>query len=108
MLQVQIKPVAKRMQIDVPLHKDTDNYNSHADASLQLDSIQLSSSAVDMRTSYAVASIMCAASLASPSPMLELPVEHLLDCNGCSYVLIETLFDMHKHGTSSCIFNVMA
>ncbi|BDA41399.1 probable DNA-directed RNA polymerase III subunit RPC5 at N-terminal half [Coccomyxa sp. Obi] len=55
--KVQMKPVAKRMQIDVPLHKESDNYNSLADPSLRLDSIKLSSSSVDMPTSYAVASI---------------------------------------------------
>ncbi len=72
-----MKPVAKRMQIDVPLHKETDNYNTNADASLQLDKLQLSSSAVDMRTSYAVASIMCAAFLARHSHTCHaLPAAH--------------------------------
>ncbi|CAL8461876.1 g1407 [Coccomyxa elongata] len=59
--KVQMKPVAKRMQIDVPLHRESDNYNSLADSSLQLDSIKLTSSSVDMPTSYAVASIRCLA-----------------------------------------------
>lgn len=62
-LQVHMKPVAKRMQIDVPLHRESDNYNSLADPSLQMDSIKLSSSSVDMPTSYAVASIRCLAPL---------------------------------------------
>ncbi len=56
-----MKPVAKHMQIDVPLHRESDNYNSLADPSLQLDSIKLTSSSVDMPTSYAVASIRCLA-----------------------------------------------
>lgn len=54
-----MKPKAKRMQVEVPLHRDSANYNASAEASLQLDSIKLSSSTIDMRTSYAVASILC-------------------------------------------------
>ncbi len=56
-MQVKVKPVAKRMQIEVPLHTDSANYNAKADATLQLPSIKLSSSVVDMRTSFAIASI---------------------------------------------------
>ena len=65
-LQVQMKPVTKRMQIEVPLHRESDNYNSLADPSLQLDSIKLSSTSVDMPASYAVASIRCLAALLHP------------------------------------------
>ena len=58
-LQVQLKPGAKRMQIDVPLHKESPNYNRGTDTSLQLDSIALVSSLIDMGTSHAAACVRC-------------------------------------------------
>lgn len=56
---MRLKPGAKRMQIDVPLHRDSPNYNRSADKALQLDSIALVSSLVDMGTTHALGCVRC-------------------------------------------------
>ncbi len=51
------KPSAKRLQVEVPLNKGSAEYNTDADSSVQLGSIKLDSTVVDMRTTHAVLTI---------------------------------------------------
>ena len=61
-MQVQFKPQAKRMQMEVPLNKNSAEYNADADPSAQLETIRLDSTVVDMRTTHAVLTIRQACS----------------------------------------------
>ncbi|CAL5222734.1 g5141 [Coccomyxa viridis] len=54
---VLYKPSAKRLQVEVPLNKGSAEYNTDADSSVQLGSIKLDSTVVDMRTTHAVLTI---------------------------------------------------
>ena len=56
-MQVLYKPQAKRLQVEVPLNKGSAEYNTDADSSVQLGSIKLDSTVVDMRTTHAVLTI---------------------------------------------------
>ena len=47
--------MAKRLQLEVPLHRGTRNYNPNTEPALQLDHLTLASSAVDLGTSHALA-----------------------------------------------------
>ena len=56
-MQVLYKPQAKRLQVEVPLNKGSAEYKTDADSSVQLGSIKLDSTVVDMRTTHAVLTI---------------------------------------------------
>ena len=56
-LQVLFKPNAKKLQVDIPLNKRSAEYNTDAEPSVQLNSIKLDSTVVDMRTTHAVLTI---------------------------------------------------
>ena len=57
MAQVRLKPVAKRVEMDVHLDTTGVNYNQAASKALKMQSLPLASSNPDMQTSFAVASI---------------------------------------------------
>ena len=56
-MQVQFKPQAKRMQMEIPLNKTSAEYDADANPSAQLETIRLDSTLVDMRTTHAVLTI---------------------------------------------------
>ena len=56
-MQVQFKPQAKRMQMEIPLNKTSAEYDADANPSVQLETIRLDSTVVEMRTTHAVLTI---------------------------------------------------
>ena len=56
-MQVQFKPQAKRMQMEIPFNKTSAEYDADANPSAQLETIRLDSTVVDMRTTHAVLTI---------------------------------------------------